>query len=152
MAHIHQLNVSDGGVPKLPIESAHVGPTGLSGDRQRDLKHHGGPTRAVCLFGLDVIQRLNDEGHPIQPGTVGENVTVEGIDWSTVKVGTRFRFDGGVELEVTSWAAPCSHIRESFAESNFRRICVDQHPGEARAYAKVLTEGEIRTGEGISVE
>ena len=66
---IHRINVSDGGVPKLPVERAEVTAEGLTTDRQAHPKFHGGPERAVCLLGLDAIERLQAEGHPIEPGT-----------------------------------------------------------------------------------
>src|ERR1043166_4252029 len=40
---IFQLNRSDGGVPKLAVREAWLTPTGLEGDRQRDLRFHRGP-------------------------------------------------------------------------------------------------------------
>src|SRR6266508_2701810 len=64
---VHQISVSGGGVPKLPVPEAEITANGVSGDRQRDLRVHGGPERAVCLFSLDVIERLRAEGHPIAP-------------------------------------------------------------------------------------
>ncbi len=74
--HVHQISVSDGGVPKLPVLEATVSDKGVDGDRQRNLKFHGGPDRAVCLYSLELIERLQDEGHPIDPGSSGENLTV----------------------------------------------------------------------------
>ena len=38
-----QINISPGGVPKLPVAAARVTPDGLEGDGHRDLEHHGGP-------------------------------------------------------------------------------------------------------------
>ncbi len=142
-----QVSVSDGGVPKLPVEAAEVTLTGLVGDRQNDTKHHGGPDRAVCLFALEVIERLEGEGHPIGPGTTGENVTVAGVEWASVAPGGRFVFEGGVELEVTSYTTPCSTIRESFRELKFNRVKQADHPGESRVYARVLQPGRVRVGE-----
>ena len=49
-AHVYQINISDGGVPKLPVLEAKVSEQGLDGDRQRNLKLHGGPDRACGLF------------------------------------------------------------------------------------------------------
>ncbi|HLB44511.1 MAG TPA: hypothetical protein VJK49_03930, partial [Candidatus Limnocylindrales bacterium] len=60
-----QVNVSPGGVPKLPIEMARVGKWGIVGDGHRDLTVHGGPHMALCLFGIEAIERLQAEGHPI---------------------------------------------------------------------------------------
>ena len=56
--HVHQINVSDGGVPKRPVWEAKISERGWSGDRQRNLKFHGGPDRAVCLYSLELIERL----------------------------------------------------------------------------------------------
>ena len=57
-----QINVSPGGVPKLPVASARVTLEGLEGDGHRDLEHHGGPERALCLFALEQIRALQAEG------------------------------------------------------------------------------------------
>src|SRR5262245_26341711 len=78
--HIHSINISPGGVPKLPIKEAVITPLGIEGDGHNDWRNHGGPNAALCLFTLETIQRLQAEGHPIFPGSVGENITLEGIE------------------------------------------------------------------------
>ncbi len=148
---VTHLNTSGGGVPKLPTPRVRIGTLGLEGDNQNDKKHHGGPDRAVCLFSAEIIESLNAEGHPIEPGTAGENVTISGFDWPKVTPGSRIEFEGGVVLEITNYTPPCSTIRESFTESKFRRIHQDDHPGESRVYAKVLTEGEAAAGERVTL-
>ena len=148
---VRQVSVSDGGVPKHAVQSAEVGINGVAGDRQRDLKHHGGPQRAVCIFSWEVIEQLRSQGHPIVPGSVGENLTVEGVDWPRIGPGTRLVFDGGLELEVTTFTEPCANIRESFTDLQFRRIKQDLHPGESRVYARVLKAGSVRAGENFRV-
>lgn len=150
-AHIHQISVSRGGVPKLALPRAGITRDGVEGDKQNDLQHHGGPERAVCLLALEVIERLRSEGHPIAPGTTGENLTVVGLDWAKVGPGVRLEIEGAdgsgpVELEVVSYAAPCSTIRDSFADLDSRRIKQDLHPGDSRVYARVLREGVVRAG------
>src|SRR5687767_2906146 len=47
------IHRSDGGVPKLAIPAARITAAGIEGDRQRNLKHHGGPDRALCLYSLE---------------------------------------------------------------------------------------------------
>lgn len=145
--HIHQLSISRGGVPKLPVPSARVGYLGIEGDGHDDVKHHGGPDRAVCLFSLEVISKLNDEGHPIAPGTTGDNITVAGVDWSAVVPGSRFVFERGVELETTQYTTPCSGIRDSFTGMKINRIKQDDHPGWSRVYARVVRAGTLSRGE-----
>ena len=146
---IFAINVSGGGVPKYAVPEARVTRLGLVGDSQADLKHHGGPDRAVCLFSLDVIRRMQAEGHPILPGSAGENLTIEGLDWSTVRPGVRLAIGEGddrVELEIVSYTVPCSNIRASFANADIRRISQDVHPGQSRLYARVNREGIVRLG------
>lgn len=150
VGRVVSINVApNGGVPKRPVPSAEVREDGVGGDKQNDLKHHGGPMRAVCLFPIELIDKLRGEGHPIEPGMVGENLTLEGIEWSGVGPGHRFSFDGGVELEVTSYANPCSTIRDAFSDKDSRRIKQELHSGESRLYARIIVPGVLSTGEGV---
>lgn len=146
-----QLSISSGGVPKLPVASISITREGIVGDKQNDRKHHGGPERAVCLFSMELIERLQQEGHPISPGSCGDNITVRGINWAEVAPGSRFEFDGGVVLEVASYCAPCSTIRNSFTDLKFKRIKQELHPGESRVYARVMAPGDIARDESFVV-
>lgn len=78
---IASINRSDGGVPKLPVNSARITVNGVDTDRQADRVHHGGPDRAVCLYSLEHILMLQAEGNPIYPGSIGENLTLTGVPW-----------------------------------------------------------------------
>jgi MOSC domain-containing protein YiiM len=149
---VHAINVSDGGVPKQGLDAIDVEAGGCSGDRQRDLKYHGGPERAVCVLGFDVIERLQAEGHPINPGSTGENLTLAGVDWALLHEGSRLVFEGGVELQVTGPAMPCSIIAESFLDGEFKRMHPELCPGEARLYTRVLHTGRVLVGEGFRIE
>ena len=111
---IAQLSVSNGGVPKHAVETVRVTPLGLEGDAHRDREHHGGPDRAVCLFAMEAITELQGNGHPLVPGALGENVTLEGLDWSAVQPGSRLRLGDDVVLEVTRYTSPCLNIRPAF--------------------------------------
>ena len=149
--YIYQLNCSDGGVPKLPVKEAQLTPTGLVGDRQKDLRYHGGPERALCLYALERIQALQAEGHPIQPGSVGENVTVAGLDWSSLAPGTRLALGDEVVVELSSYAAPCKTIRRAFSDEKFKRISQKTHHGESRIYARVIRTGRLAVGQQVRV-
>lgn len=145
------VNVSVGGVPKLPVEKAWVGPLGLEGDGHREETVHGGPHRAVCLFAVEAIERLQSEGHPIEPGSAGENLTTSGIEWSLLPVGTRARIGDQVEIELASSTTPCATQKGNFRDGRFSRISIDRHPSDSRMYARVLHEGEVRTDDPITV-
>jgi MOSC domain-containing protein YiiM len=150
MGRVASLNVSNGGVPKRPVESAFVSSAGVAGDRQNDTKHHGGPDRAVCLYSLELITELQREGHPIAPGTAGENITLSGMDWDSITPGTRLSV-GSALLEIVSYTVPCKTIRNSFVNGRFVRISQKTNPGWSRVYARVIEPGEVRQGDFVQV-
>jgi len=149
--HIVQVNISSGGVPKLPIDAGEVTPTGIVGDRQRDTEHHGGPQRALCLLAAERIEALQAEGHPIIPGGAGENVTTRGVDWEAVVPGTRLRLGDAVEIEVTTYTTPCKFIAANFAGGDINRLNQKTNPGWSRVYARILSTGTIRPGDAITI-
>lgn len=146
---IVQINVSPGGVPKRPVEAAEVTASGVAGDAQRNLRYHGGSERAVCLFALETIRTLQAEGHPIEPGHIGENLTLEGIDWAAVTPGVRLLLGEDVLLEVTRYTSPCANIRASFTGGDYARVSQTRHPGASRVYARVVRTGTVRRGDPV---
>ena len=112
---------------------------------------HGGPGRALCLYSLEAIAALRAEGHPIEPGSTGENLTVAGIEWLAVCPGAKLKVGTEVELEVVKFTTPCRTIAGSFRDGGFARILEDQHPGWSRVYARVLAVGTIREGDSVSL-
>lgn len=148
---IVQISISPGGVPKRAVDVARVTAEGVEGDGHRNLRYHGGPDRAVCVYSLEAIRALVAEGHTVAPGTLGENVTVEGVDWSTMEPGTRLRLGDGVLLEVTRYTSPCFNIKAAFVGGEFARVSQKLHPGWSRVYTRVLREGTIRPGDPATV-
>jgi hypothetical protein len=148
---VAQLSASDGGVPKRPVKVAEVGDRGLVGDRQADRRNHGRPLQALCLWSTEVIQALQAEGHPIQPGAAGENVTISGLDWTTLRTGVQLLI-GDVLAEVSAFATPCAKNAAWFVGRDHRRMDHERHPGWSRVYAWVREPGTIRTGDVVVVE
>jgi MOSC domain-containing protein YiiM len=103
------------------------------------------------VYSLERIHALQAEGHPIDVGTAGENVTIAGIDWELVGPGARIRLGEDVLLEVASFTDPCKTIRRSFIDGRFVRISQKLHPGWSRVYARVLSEGQIRSGDVVEL-
>jgi len=151
MGIIFQLNCSDGGVPKLPVREAELTPTGLVGDRQRFPLIHGGPMRALCLYSLELIEELQREGHSISPGSAGENVTIKGLDWSLLELGTRLALGDEVRVEITKYAGPCNTIDRSFIKGDSKRISQKKFPGYSRLYARVIQTGRLAVGQAVRV-
>jgi len=147
-ARIVQISISSGGVPKTAIPTAWVTTEGLEGDAHR-YRHHGGQERAVCLYSVAAIEGLRTEGHSIAPGSIGENVTVKGLDWSAVVPGRRVLLGERVLLEVTRYTTPCQTIRGVFKGGEIARVSQKAHPGWSRVYARVLVEGLIRRDDPV---
>lgn len=145
-----QLNVSGGGVPKLAVDHAVVGFGGVEGDVQKTRKHHGRAFQALCLWSQEVITALAAEGHPVAPGSAGENVTMAGVDWSTLRPGTLLRI-GSVLAELSADATPCKQQARWFSDGDFNRISIERAPGRVRWYAWVREPGEIAVGDPVVV-
>jgi MOSC domain-containing protein YiiM len=148
--HIFQISSSAGGVPKLSQVSAIVGPLGLENDQQRNKQLHGGPDRALCLFSLERIVALQQLGHPIFPGAIGENLTLAGLDWEAIRPGVQLRLGPQVRIEITSFATPCQHIAYAFVDAQIQLVSDKANPGWARAYARVHIGGPIKPGDPVT--
>jgi MOSC domain-containing protein YiiM len=151
MAHVFQINVSAGGVPKQSIPAGEVTPLGLVGDVQRDRRFHGGPERALCLFSLEHILALQAAGHPIYPGATGENLTISGLDWASLGPGVCLQLGPEVLVEVTGYAAPCKNINAAFQDGAINEISEKKYPGRSRVYTRVLHTGTIRPGDEVQL-
>ena len=154
MATIVSINVSgSGGVPKLPLKTAIVRFEGVEGDlnRFRTERKNGDPGRAVSIFSMERILQLQEEGHPIDIGTAGENFTIEGIDWPKMEVGMMIRL-GSTLIRLSEPCAPCSKIGGSFMENEFSRIDQNKRVGWSRWSASVIEEGAVSVGDAVYLE
>lgn len=147
---VAQVNASDGGVPKLPVPGGAITASGLAGDRQQNRKHHGRPFQALCLWSQEVLDELRADGHPIAPGSAGENITIAGIDWSTLRPGTLLGI-GTALAEVSFPAVPCKQQTGWFTDGDFSRIAHENNPQWVRWYAWVREPGEVATGDDVVV-
>ncbi|MHB1924456.1 MAG: MOSC domain-containing protein, partial [Acidimicrobiales bacterium] len=146
-----QINVSGGGVPKHRVPDADIGWDGLTADRQADRKHHGRPFQAVCLWSTEVLDRLSGDGHPIGPGYAGENLTVSGLDWDSLRPGARLQA-GTALLELSFPAIPCQKQAQWFTDRDFKRIAHEVNPGLVRWYAWVRRPGAVATGDPVVLQ
>lgn len=140
-----QLNVSPGGMPKLPVASARVTVDGIEGDWQLNRKYHGGPDRAVCIFSEELYSWLRDDyGIDLQSGSVGENFTMRGIDLDAVGPGDRLRV-GACVIEITAVRVPCRNLKKW--HEDLHKII----EGRSGWVAKVIEEGEVKPGDEIEL-
>ena len=139
------LFLSDGGVPKTAVDSVEIGYRGVIGDRQATRVHHGRPWQALCLWSSEVVAGHAAQGHPIQPGSAGENISIRGIDWSAWRPGERVRL-GEVEATLTAYAIPCFKNARWFADGDYERMSHERGDG-SRLYARVDQPGRLSVGD-----
>lgn len=130
-----------------------VGRLGLTGDSICDTANHGGPDQAVYAYAGEDTEwwqaRLADElSFRLGPGSLGENLTTEGVDVTGAVIGERWRV-GTTVLQVSVPRIPCSTFAAFWQVSRLvKRFTEAGRPG---AYLRVLTEGELSAGDRIEV-
>jgi MOSC domain-containing protein YiiM len=145
---VRRVNASDGGVPKRSIGGADVDHAGVTVDTQANRKHHGRPFQALCLWSTEVLDGLAAEGHPIEAGSAGENFTIEGLDWASLRPGMLLRI-GTVLAEVSFPATPCAKQTGWFADGDFKRIDHGRNPQLTRWYTWVREPGRVDEGDAV---
>jgi MOSC domain-containing protein YiiM len=106
---IEQVSISRGGIPKTAVPEAWIGTLGLDGDGHRNPKYHGGPRKAVLLVSAEFLDQLRADGFDVSPGSLGENLTIRGLDFRQLRTGMRFRA-GGANLTLTTLRQPCATL------------------------------------------
>jgi MOSC domain-containing protein YiiM len=151
-ARVFQINASkQGGVPKQPMRQAEVDAFGIVGSQVANQEDHGGVERALCLYSLERILALQAEGHPLFPGSIGENITTVDVPWEQMIPGVRLRLGNQVLIELTRYTSPCTTIAASFQDGHYERISQKPYPGWSRVYARILQPGFIRIGDPIEL-
>ncbi|MBK9170678.1 MAG: MOSC domain-containing protein [Bryobacterales bacterium] len=156
---IIQVNVSRGGLPKRPIESGIVTPLGIEGDCCAHPKIHGGPMQAVLLITAETIDELAQRGYPVSYGSLGENLTVRGIDRRFLRSGQTF-LAGTARIELTKLRTPCSALdvygpdlqRELFDKAVKQGDFSSPRWGMSGFYARVVTPGFVKAGDIMALE
>jgi MOSC domain-containing protein YiiM len=143
VARIVSVNISKGGVPKFPVAEARVTSLGLLGDAVRNTLIHGGPHQALLLVAKESIDALALEGFPVYAGALGENLTIEDLDFTQLAPGVRLRA-GGAILEITKPRQPCATLDVYNTGDVTIQARLTATPGSAGFYVRVLQTGLIR--------
>ena len=111
---------------------------GIEGDA-----HAGKWHRQVSLLSYDKIEAFRQRGARVENGAFGENLVVEGIDFSALPVGTRLAC-GDVVLEITQIGKECHH-----GCAIFQQMGDGIMPREG-VFAKVIRGGKICPGDEMT--
>lgn len=107
--------------------------------------HAGKWHRQVSLLSHDKIEAFRARGAEVEDGAFGENLIVEGIDFASLPVGTRFCCNE-VVLELTQIGKECHNGCEIFKKMG---ECIMPREG---VFTRVLHGGIIREGDELVVE
>ena len=141
------------GLPKRAVSQLTIAAEGVKGDynRWRTEKANGDPDQAVLLLSEEILAGLQAEGWPVQPGDLGENVTVAGLPPDALRVGAIVRL-GDAVLEISKACDPCTILY------TLPYVGVERGPeflrvmqGRRGWYARVLQGGTVRTNVPVDV-
>lgn len=142
------------GIHKKPVQGpVQVGKLGLDGDEQADLTVHGGLNKAVYAYPSEhyafwATQRLaalkRDE--PLPHGSMGENLTLQGLLESDVWIGDRLEI-GNVILEVTDPRQPCYKFNAKMGYAYAAKQMLQA--GFSGFYLRVIETGTLAAGDAV---
>ncbi|RRQ47580.1 MOSC domain-containing protein [Maribacter algicola] len=115
-----------------------------------DRVHHGGENKACYLFSEDQYPfwKKKYPNHDWNWGMFGENLTVEGLDESKIRVGNIYKL-GNALVQVSQPREPCYKLGIRFGTQEILKQFIDQnHPG---TYVKILEEGEVGIGDELQL-
>lgn len=112
---------------------------GLEGDR-----HAGRPQRQVSILNAETVNELAERGMPVEPGILGENITVEGVAVMELPDGARLRI-GDAELEITGDRPACKEMLEIHVDALKAMV------GRAGKMARVVRGGMVRPGDPVEL-
>jgi MOSC domain-containing protein YiiM len=141
MAHVLAVCISENkGERKKPVDAVELRENhGIIGDG-----HAGEWHRQVSLLAQESIDKMRAMGLDVNAGDFAENITTSGIDLVSLPIGTRLQV-GGTLLEVTQIGKECHTRCAIYYQAG---DCVMPKEG---IFAKVITGGGIKPGDGIQV-
>ena len=142
------------GLPKHAVTRLQITPAGAEGDynHYRTTKVQGDPNLAILVLTREVIDTLRTEGWPVEPGDLGENLTLAGVPEASLKPGARIHI-GNVLLEVSEPCDPCTELYVlPYVGKEKGPAFVRTLTGRRGWFARVLVSGEIVPGAPVEVD
>jgi MOSC domain-containing protein YiiM len=152
------------GLPKLPVEMIElVAGMGIAGDYHygRTVRHRflakKDPSklnqRQVLLLDTSIYAALAQQGIALEPGSMGENILVDGLQVMGLALGTLMAV-GPARLEVTELRNPCYQLNgmhprllKAVAYKRDGRVIF-----QAGVMGRILTGGPVRPGDLIRIK
>jgi MOSC domain-containing protein YiiM len=110
---------------------------GMEGDKHAEARS----LRQLLLADKEALDAVG-----VSPGTIKENVTVEGLNVMGLPAGTQLRLGGNAVIKITNVCEPCFRMDE------IRMGLKDELVGRRGMVARVIRGGTISVGDSITVE
>ncbi|HYD59641.1 MAG TPA: MOSC domain-containing protein [Noviherbaspirillum sp.] len=144
------------GIHKKPVQGiVRVGKLGIEGDEQADLTVHGGLNKAVYAYPSEHYAFWEEQRRTalkreeaLPPGSMGENLTLQGVLESEVWIKDRLRI-GSVLFEVTEPRQPCYKFNAKMGFSHAAKMMVQA--GNSGFYLRVIEAGELQSGDVVTL-
>lgn len=134
-----------------------VGPLGLIDDEQADPTVHGGLDKAVYAYPIEhydfwrnarALAGVADIDTQLNPGALGENLTLQGLLEVDVWIGDMLQFEN-LSLRVTQPREPCFKFNAAMGfKQAAKAMAQSRHCG---FYLAVDTPGTVQAGESFVV-
>jgi len=129
------------GIQKEPVDEISLKKNhGIEGDA-----HAGNWHRQVSLLSLTSVNYMKNKGAPVDKGSFGENIIVDGMEVDLLPVGTLLHLGKDVILKVTQIGKEC---HDMCAIGKIVGECVMPKKG---IFCEVIEEGLLHCGEKIEV-
>lgn len=140
------------GIFKKPVtEPLFLDTNNVSNDTVIDRVHHAGVNKACYLFASDhyLYWKALYPDLDWNWGMFGENLTVEGLDEASIRVGNIYKL-GTALIQVSQPREPCFKLGVRFGTQDVLRQFIDhKKPG---TYVRILEKGNVKTGDVLELQ
>ncbi|MCA9196781.1 MAG: MOSC domain-containing protein [Planctomycetales bacterium] len=149
-AYAHRGQLVHSAIHKLPVTGpVHVGSLGFEQDTQVDLQHHGGTEQAVYAYFEVGYEHWNQSPWaPLPYGILGDNLTLSGLTEESLHIGDQLQI-GSAILEASQPRQPCFKLNLVMNDTQFMKQFLNSR--RLGCYFRVLREGQITTGDRVSI-
>jgi len=107
--------------------------------------HAGKWHRQVSLLADESIEKMRAGRADVGPGDFADNITTQGLDLHTLKIGSRLRLGETAEVEITQFGKECHQ------DCEIRKLVGDCVMPREGIFARVIKTGRVQPGDVIEV-
>lgn len=110
--------------------------------------------RQVHLIHAELHDELRDAGFAVQPGDMGENVTLRGVDLLGLPTATRLHLGASAVIELTGLRNPCIQLdrfQPGLMAATLDRDADGKVIRKAGVMSVVIVGGELRPGDPVAI-